>query len=600
MNSICMWAALSSVFCVVALAPAADPPPPLEEILKTYRQLGLPLPPADAPLVRLETGRRTCETSGKETPLYALGFLLRAATPEKPPLLLVGTQEYEPHERNLKITPVEPEAAFANEVQAEWRNSVFHINAGLATALQSQARGWHELAQALWDQSVCQSAGHRFGLCFQPANRPAPTALAHLAWAHWGNELIKPQTDRSAISKRMTALRDAEPELATTAHQALLRSLELALVPSQAPPGSVEGLIDGLVELYYRARPDDDRESVRRCQRLLDLGFTAVPALIEHLDDERLTRTVTVGISNFPTYHCCVGEVVSDLLQALAGAELGYPVDQVDKAAARTWWAKAEKVGEEAYLLRHVLPDGKKSWDRPNQHLLNLLTQKYPKHLPTVYRTLLEQCPHLSSWPVAEAVAKSSLPAEQKKALFLHATENQELEHRRVGLWHLKDLDEERFVQLLIDNLKSLPRTPKGPYWKCREAALAHLVLLTEDRLVWRTLTAVAKRADIGLRMQFMNPMDSPQVGDKLRPQRLSFLATFLDDDAVRDEKADPEKFIGPYAGFTFPSLAVRDLAAMQIASLLKLEVEPRPDWSQEQWTKLRQQVQAALLRAGR
>jgi hypothetical protein len=587
----------------VALSPAADRAPPLDELLKTYRQLGLPLPAADAKLVRLETSWSISVAPGKDVPLYALGFLLRAATKEKPPLLLVGTQEYEPEDRNLKITPVQPEAALANEVQAEWMDSVFGVNAGLATALQCEARGWKELAQALWDRSIRTTAGHNHSNFYQPANLPANTALANVAWAHWGNELIKPDTDRAAISKRMKALLDAEPKLATNLNKAMLRSLELALVPSKAKPGSVEELIDGLVELAYE--PPAGRPRVPPpYQRLADLGFAAVPALIEHLDDDRLTRTVLVGFDNFPTYHRRVGEVVGDLLQELAGEELGKDWLRrrqgynVDKADARAWWEKAEKVGEEAYLLQRVLPDGPKDvW--PNQHMLNLIAKKYPKHLPTVYRTLLDKRPHMQSWPVAEAVAKSSLLAGQKKELFLHAVENKELEHRVRGLRHLRDLDEPQFVKLLIANLKSLPRTPREPYWTCGESLIAHLVLLTEDREAWLTLTEAARRADVGLRMEYMKPMNYTNVGDRARKRRLDFLAAFLDDAAVRDEKADPEKFTGPYAGFTFPSLAVRDLAAMQIASILKLEVEPKPDWSKERWAKLREQVKEALKREG-
>jgi hypothetical protein len=48
-----------------------------------------------------------------------------------------------------------------------------------------------------------------------------------------------------------------------------------------------------------------------------------------------------------------------------------------------------------------------------------------------------------------------------------------------------------------------------------------------------------------------------------------------------------------------YPSLEVRNMAAKQIAWILKMDIEPRPDWSKDQWTKLRARVQDALKRDG-
>src|SRR5438105_3583306 len=53
------------------------------------------------------------------------------------------------------------------------------------------------------------------------------------------------------------------------------------------------------------------------------MGFADVPALIEHLDDDRLTRSVMVGFNNLPTWNLRVRDVVSDLLQGLADYDLG-------------------------------------------------------------------------------------------------------------------------------------------------------------------------------------------------------------------------------------------------------------------------------------
>jgi hypothetical protein len=398
----------------------------------------------------------------------------------------------------------------------------------------------------------------------------------------------------------MKTLLTTEPRLDSAGNRALLKSLEAALVPGKSKPGTVERQIDDLTEVCDTDRRHDEADP--RYTRLARMGFAAVSALIEHLDDDRLTRSVKRGFNNFPTWNLRVKHVASDLLQELAGDELGKDWLQrqkgwgVEKADAQKWWDKAREVGEEAYVLQHVLTSGEKEgW--PNSLMLDIITEKYPGHLPKLYRTILDERPKVQSWRVAEAVAKSSLSDETKRESFLYAANHANPLHRRSGLSKLQKLDPQQFMTILLATLEALPKTPTEPYWRCPEAAYVLLVLATDDARVWKTLEEVAKRSDVGLRMEFMNCMTRDHITGSRREQRLRFLAGFLDDKDAPDLKAKPEMFEGPHAGFTFARLAVRDLAAMQIASILEMPDRPDRDWTPEQWEKLRTQVKRALRR---
>jgi hypothetical protein len=398
----------------------------------------------------------------------------------------------------------------------------------------------------------------------------------------------------------MKSLLAAEPRLDTEGNRALLKSLEEALVTSNAKPGSVARLIDDLTEMC-NTRPQDGKPDPHYTL-LAQMGFAAVPTLIEHLDDERLTRSIKHGFNNSPTYNIRVSDVVSDLLKELAGGEItkdwlrtqqGYTVERKD---AQAWWDRASKQGEEPYFLAHVLPkDEKSQW--PNSLMLSIITEKYPKHLLELYRTVLDARPKMRSWPVAGAVAKSSLPKDKQRELFLYGARHKNLEHRRFGLSQLQKLDPQQFMTILLETLDALPKTPTEPYWGCPEAAFAHLVITTEDPRAWSMLEQVAKRSDVGLRMEFMNPMDYSYVGERQRQQRLNFLAAFLDDAEAPDVSENPEMFSGPHAAFTFRRLAVRDLAAMKIASILEMPEVPNRDWTPQQWEGLRNKVKAVLKR---
>jgi hypothetical protein len=573
------------------------------QYLADYRAYGLPLPPKNATLVRFESGGRSILNGKLMPPTYFLGFLLQPETKETPPLLLVGTQEYRLEARN-PVEAVEPKVELVRGLDLRWwGRATFDMNAGLALALQCKARGWHDLAQALWTASIQQDGGDRFAAFYQPANLPGRTAVAYLAWAYSGNEQVQPRTDRSKTASRMKALLAAEPRLNTEVHRKLLRSLEATLVPSKAKPGTVEWLIDDLTEMCdTRSTMRSPGEIDERYFRLVRRGFAAVPAMIEHLDDERLTRSVMHGSDNFPTWMLRVQHVVSDLLQQLAGEDVSQDWLRrqqgwaVEKADAQAWWDKARQLGEEAYFLKHVLPNGdKERW--PKHFMLSIIGEKYPGRLPNLYRTVLDERPKVQSWTVAEAVEKSSLSAEKQRQLFLYAAQHKDLEHRRVGLWYLQKLDPKQFMTILLATLDALPKSPAEPYWHCREAAMALLVLRTDDARAWKLLEKVAKRSDVGLRMELLNRMNLGYGEGRHRQQRLHLLAAFLDDAEAPDVKANPEMFRGPHAGFGFTRLSVQDLAAMTIASILEMPDHSDLNWTPEQWEKLRTQVKQALKR---
>lgn len=579
----------------------------LDQLLADYRTYGLPLPPEDARLVRFVSGGGG-SVDGKPTPLtYSLGFLLQPATRDQPPLLLVGTQEVR-FDADTQYVVIEPTTEALKDVDPCWRwESTFALNAGLAIALQCKARGWEPLARKLWALSLLHWCGFPREAFYQPPDLPNRTAAAYLAWAHYGNELVKPDTDRALIARHIQRLLSAEPRLNNPLNRGILKSLEAALVPSTAAPGSIERLVDDLTETCNTGPYYGEHDPYYF--RVVERGFDAVPALIEYLDDNRLTRSIRLGFNNFPTWNLRVQDVASDLLEGLSGDDLGKNwVERaqgwaVAKSDAQTWWNDAQRVGEEAYVLTHVLtPDitvegtgevHHTKW--PNNLMLRIITVKYPHHLPKLYRTVLDERPYMQSWPIAEAISRSSLPSQKKWEVFLQASTHENLDHRRAALHALQQLDSQQFLKLLLATLESLPNTPMQPYWRCSEGTVAHLVLATDDPRAWRVLRTVAKRADVGLRMTFLNVMTDAPNEDHRRQQRLEFLAAFLDDTAVRDEQSNRELFNGPYAGFMFPRLAVRDFAAMQIARILKLSIEPKADWTAQEWEAFRSRVKATL-----
>jgi hypothetical protein len=561
----------------------------LDQLLLDYRSLGLPMPPADAPLVRYEADGVSL-INGKVQPIsYLLAFLLQAGNDTQPWVLLQGAFErqtaWDPKARDVKP---EPDAVKDLGVGGD----------GLVLAIQCHARGWGKLAEHLLEQGQKDSP-------LSPHQ-----ALIKEAWSYWECQLTRPKIDRAPIANRLKDLIGRDKGLDSEPHRALLRSLELALVPSKAKPGSVEALIDGLVDYTSSAGALGACEPGDPYWRISERGFDAVPALIEHLDDDRLTRAGR-GDKYFPSFNLRVGFIVTHLLWRLAGEDIGpdwFRCQQgyeVQKMEAKRWWDEARKVGEERYLLDHVLPrdasEGKSRY--VNEDQLRVIQLKHPKHIPTLYRTVLDQRPELESGPLAEAVSQSKLPAQEKLDLFLYAAGHQDNRHRLPALGAIKELDPKQFDARLLTTIKAFPDDVAGPYWDCPEVRIARLATASDEPQVWQALEKVAKRATVGFRMELLSQFAYPR-DKRHRPERLRLLASFLEDDTSREigsSKKYEEPSLGAhgiYAGAPYRKLDVRDFVAMELAILLGIEVELNPERTPAEWAEIRGKVREAVVQA--
>ncbi len=567
----------------------------LDELLADYRSYGLPLPPRNARLVKLETGF-SIPRHGKPVPHFALGFEVKKPSPSGPAEFLIGVVRG-PNWWKGKIAPVEPEPGIVKGIELSVSGLEFETPAGLATAIQCHERGWSSLATALLEVSLEADFLHHFPYKDVGDEIAPKTRLAFLAWAHQVNELLLIETDRRTVLRRLRALIKAEPRLDVEGNHSLISSLEAALVPSKAQPGSIEALIDSLIDLKHFALWD---ELPPELLKLVDLGFEAVPDLIAHLDDRRLTGyREQSGISSFPAYPWRVKDLCFKLLAGLAGREtaMTWTLDERDtkatQARALAWFDEARKAGELAYLLRTALPPG----DWPDRHVLRVLARKHPEDLARTYQQLLEKRPEMQSWTAASEVARSALPPARKVELLSAAGRHPSLRHRYAALWELKDLGAGPALKLLIEALEALPKTPPLPYGSGSESSFVLLVQRIGDRRAWEALAQAARRADVGLRIELIDSITSQTDIEKRKAERLSFLSGFLSDGVSRRITEGSPEYDYRSALEEFKTLEVRDLAAMKMASILDLPETPRPEWSAGQWADLRAKVTRALER---
>jgi hypothetical protein len=562
----------------------------IDQLLADYRAYGLPLPPPGAPLVRHGYGGGSQEYSlGKHgnlelhssPPFLQFAFLIDGAVAGRPLIMQQGVMVW-PRDDVTIVELVDPRHLTATDLAAGGDEETF------ALALILHSHGWAGAKDLLAKCCERESAG------------PPWTMLRQLAWHFWDWQLLGKDTSAwPAAYERMKALIADEPALDTPANRRLLESLTATLKPRKRPADPVEQAIDNLVaaEAIWGDGPEGDE----RFNRVLGFGFDAVPALRNHLADDRLThfRTPTyLGPGEpVPGHHYRVGDMVSALLRAVAGgnASADWPDHRRDPAAEHAaiekWWAAARTEGEETYLFGRLNPrpprkgESDSDYHRqlgewPDRPQMSLLGRKYPRRLAEVYRTALEHPMSLDTWPLAVAVRTSALPAPEKVDVLALGARSKNLWRRWQALRELSELDAGRCVELLVATLDGLPPRTAESYdsRRCPEADFTVLVCSLDDPRAWQALARYARRADVGMRLAVLDQVRSPRRrGDPPGRPQLAFLASFLDDTTVRDVDSDRERFDSTCAGFHFRQLEVRDFAAMQVAELLETPARDRP-----------------------
>ncbi|VTR92089.1 unnamed protein product [Gemmata massiliana] len=496
----------------------------LDELVKEYQRLGLPVPPPEAELVRIEW------FNSDETP-YVLGF--RYSTPKSGTRYMVG------HSGLAFVSPkrvscVTPDPDAMRQVDVQKRN-------WLCLSAQCKIRGWNDLARALYATRAPQPVP---ALLNEPHELSVTQELARIAWAYWEQKLTERASDRKEIWNRLKALADEGPDLLTAEDWFTLDRLKLTVAPRTSKPNAPEALIDDLTNHWDDPEDLDNETGHAAYHKLVELGFDAVPALIEHLEDVRLTRVAArKTVLDTQVSFVQVGDLVSGLLDALSDRALTddgawwFHGVFANPGAARKWWVKAKRVGEERWVLDHVLRE-KDFEDGPaivNQALLQVLKAKYPDRLPSLYQTVLQKRPKVDSASLVAALASSKLPQERKGTLLSAGAVHKEYPHRFHALGALFEVDRAAFHKHLLKTIEDLPNGIGDPEKFPSEFAVVVLVCRTNDRKCWGALVAATRRTSADNRLEFIRRISSEERGQKKQGQQecVRYLLSFLDDTSV-------------------------------------------------------------------
>jgi hypothetical protein len=370
-----------------------------------------------------------------------------------------------------------------------------------------------------------------------------------LAWHYWNEQLPTPGSDWRLASRHLQRLLALDPRLAADEPEVrdLLSDLAAAVAPRERPAGCLWRLIDDLVDFqtspYEPAVPFATDTAAGRIARL---GFAAVPLLLEALEDTRLTRVVIRrGRWLRERDLARVKDLALDLLQTIAGEPLG-------RRQARAWWLRAMAAGEEAYAAKRVLSENNGEVDL---HQLAVIAERYPRHLPEVYRKSLTftHPDWRGAHALADAVVASGLPAEEKRALLLAGARQRDRIHRAAAVSRLRHLDAAAARRELVATFLSLPGKFGEDLTPGEALALAAAAAGWDDALVWKAFEQTVRRADVDLRYALLLGVRAKAPAGAQRSRLLALLAWQL---------GEPAK-VSFSGGFEMRDLVAREMAAL-------------------------------------
>lgn len=567
-------------------------PKTVAEFYAAYKSYGLWLPPKETKLVKWVENKVWSGSSGlHEEKITHLELLVRPKSPSQPATVRTRHYEWEVF-RDSRLTTVPPTVASLEGIDRlcaeEW----------LTLAVAAHHLGWNELAREAFTRGQTS-----YGLLGYPAwdyeDNPfhTLTILRRIAWDQAYSDLTKPRSNRETALRLFRQIQADDFRWRLERHVDLVAALNRTICDPEVAKVGTTRVVDELVDCLDRGGgrvglSDLDSKIKAICSK----GFDVVPALIDHLDDSRLTRSAQLMGFNNGTWSDVVpvGRICDRILYELSSGEFVSDPEMpiaTAKQLAQRWFAQAQKIGEQKWATTHVIRDA-----RTNPFLLRLLATKYPKQLVACYEEILKTTTGIPSDSVVVNLLDTDLPQEDKTELLVRAIEHKEYRHRRPAMFGLMHLDESRFRLALPRYIEQLPTSSAMG----RDDAIGwyelEMLSTVEDVAVWESFGKKVLKLPAGDRIPFLRgiELEAQMSNPKRLKSRMAFIDVLWADPTVRIGN----KTEGLYDYYAYPKLAVQDAVTLRMGDLLDIDVPWDQNRSPAEWKKLREKVQAALAEA--
>ena len=568
----------------------------LDKLVVQYRDLHLPFPPTGSPLI--ETGSAgEFRIQDKLRELKSWGYLIRkAAKPDDDSSVMVGTIT----EESRLETPIKPVALTPQSVKdlcvIQTTGSSFDEDGGLALAVIERSRGHGDFALEVIKSISSWEYGFWGGIA-APYKSNLSVKMQYLALQHWMNELLRKNSDRDLIAQELNRLGAKYPEMTKDKSWEPVRALNLEIKNRYTGTDPIEKAIDALCDSVNNGSSLDidhtyPSTSLGPVLKLVDFGYKAIPNLVRHFDDKRLSRSQPSGLVNMSSYIVPVGEICMNLADhyytRVEGTKWAFSASiDVRKAAFLKWW----KIASCRSDFENCRVEMMKGEDMP-EAACSLAEKKYPSLVLDAYNHILNSKKKTQTWLLLASMERSSLPRKKVINAALRGARHENFDRAHSGIWTLWDLDKKAFDQELVKVLNRLPRHTSGDHWLSTEPSFGQQAAHSSSPKVWAALTQASLRADVDLRLELLRSTSEVKSKSQNRLEKLRYLRTFFGDDEVAVAPPKTEKDPFPESGHPFlKSKRVQDLATVFAAEEFNIKEIPSDGDSRSKWDSFRTNI---------
>ncbi len=480
------------------------------------------------------------------------------------------------------------------------------------TSVQLARMGKKDLANKLWvkfSASEYVDGGHAQEGVREMLPNP-DLLLARSIFEYYKQKTLEPGCNWKDIANALDKLRSEFPTLFSAAKQdynenyrnQFVEDLKLTVTAIEPMNGTVEERL-----LTWANTTGDmrhlgfyDSHNVQADQPVREIflrGAEAIKPMVDLVGDRRLTLHVRPAVDNAREYRLRVGDLAEMLLREISGASSPVKNEWITQKPD-IWldWIANTDLTDETGFLESAAFDVRSG--TTHEVPIRVMEHRHPERFIKLVETVSKNAKRYTYCHyVTDAIRDSStISVAEKSRLLSMMSEQLPDQQKRTAVQALAYVNKDMTADLVLPLIKKIPKDVNEPYWTSEAAALTHVVMQLDDIKIWREYLQAAKNASVGLRMEMMEPMNYSYIGETNLDFRLAFLSSFLADETVRNQDADPQKYTGPCAAFTFKKISVRNYVAMTLASLiLKTDDYPDDSWTPDKWEILRKEVQLQL-----
>ena len=571
----------------------------LDRLVAIYRECDLPIPAPEASIVRVLN--YTVATPDMTTCGYRQGT---TATGKVRVLVGPWTFPFDPTDQ-APFTPTMadvPRLDFGGNTDCF---GTFDEDNQLAFAVIERTRRHDDFALALLQQAVQRP--FRIKLFTAPKAEGLEGRMWALALQRVAVMAALENSDRALALRRIDFVLKRHPSLKSLEALQLQRGLKATVEQRYRGKNKVGKDIDSLcdVEAHSHDFPftEDSNIIAKPLENLISAGYSAVPKLLEHLEDPRIMRGVHFAGPGRPSSFVTLGMVCSEIVRGLSGRlDLSAPYSRgfpnmggqnehpgqdaaqvaANSRAFRSWWATASHRTDHQNFLAAVRSSG----GAPSRILVRWAQIHEPDALLKAYLRILAGKDDVSLREFQDGLVRSTL----QKAKILDAVEKgtYSSNYRQVGesLECLNRISREHFVKRYLSLVKQI-----GPSWDVINDSglpteVTNAATLTSDPRVWDALLVTTRNAGVRMRREILQSLHIWQEDAAIKRRLLVFFVSFFDDRAV-DQTGDIPT--------SERRLRIQDVAAMNAAQFVGIIVPLEVADSQSELDTFRQMVMRAI-----